>query len=106
MEEITKELAYIIAESEVWRNWSDEEIVEFQLIHNRLCIPFGVFHGAVEKVLGRRVWIHEFGWNYDGLVEEFFGMRQKPDFRSILDLIPENKRYVSYLKNPHKSLSI
>lgn len=50
-----------LAKSGWWRNKTAEEIVSFQLYEDLLCMDFSDFHGAVEKVLGRPVWTHEFG---------------------------------------------
>jgi len=38
----------------------DEEIVKFQLFQDCLAIPFDRFHAAIEKVLKRPVYTHEF----------------------------------------------
>ena len=46
------------------------EIVEYQLYHDNLAVPFGRFHAAIEAVLGRSVWTHEFT-NSDRLRKEF-----------------------------------
>lgn len=43
-----------------WIGKSAEDIVRFQLYEDRLCMPFGDFHEAVEKVLGRSVFTHAF----------------------------------------------
>ena len=67
---MTKEEAIAKADTKWWETATLEEIVAFQLFEERLCMPFGDFHGAVEKVLGRRVWTHEFG-NSGQLREEY-----------------------------------
>jgi len=43
-----------------WANHSSREIAEFQLQEPLLCMPFGDFHAAVERELGRPVFTHEF----------------------------------------------
>ena len=60
MKQLTENEAVIVYESEIWKCWSDKEIVEFQLFQDRLAVPFGIFHQAVGNVLGRPVWTHEF----------------------------------------------
>lgn len=39
---------------------SPQEIVEFQLYEDRLCMPLELYQEAVEKVLGRPVFTHEY----------------------------------------------
>ena len=70
------------------------EIVRFQLFTKELSVPFDVFQGALEKCLGRPVWTHEFGLNYDGLVKEFLGECKAPSMEEIINLIPEEKRLI------------
>lgn len=77
--ELTQEQAIALCHSNWWEGKTDREIVEFQLFTDRLCLPFGRYHQAVEKVLGRSVWTHEFAWP-DDLRREFLGERQAPTF--------------------------
>ena len=57
----------------------------------KLCMPFSRFHEAIEKVLDRPVYTHEFGLNYDGIVKEFLGEKEKPTLKEIINLIPKEK---------------
>lgn len=59
-----------------------------------LAVPFAVFHEAVEKSLGRPVYTHEFGMNYDGICAEFLGEKEAPTLEEIINLIPEEKRII------------
>ena len=59
-----------------------------------LCMPFDVFHQAVEKTLGRPVYTHEFGLNYEGIKAELLDGADPPSLEDILNLIPEEKRVV------------
>ena len=93
MGELTKEQAIAIAEGGEWKDWTDEEIVKFQLFQDRLCMPFGRFHEAIEKVLGRGVWTYEFGF-VDNLRQEYLGERPAPTWEEIIGLIPEEKRII------------
>ena len=61
---------------------------------DELCCPFDVFREAVEKSLGRPVFTHEFGLNYDGIVAEFLGEGEPPTLDEIIAMIPEDKRIV------------
>jgi len=89
--QLTEGQAIAIAKSEIWKNWSNEDIVKFQLFQNRLCMDFSRFHEAVEAVLCRPVWTHEFG-SMGGLKEEYLGKKTAPSFEEIMSLIPEDKR--------------
>lgn len=57
---LTEEQAIRLAETKFWETMTDHDIAKFQLFEDRLCMPFGVFHRAIEKALGRPVWTHEF----------------------------------------------
>ena len=70
---IGKEKAIELYNSNWWEGLSHREIAEFQLFTAELSCPFDVFHEAVEKSLGRPVFTHEFGLNYDGICKEFLG---------------------------------
>lgn len=95
MKELTKAEATAFYESGEWKNWSAEQIVEFQLFQDLLCVPFGIFHEAVEKVLGRSVWTHEFASsNISYIRAEYAETRPAPTRQEIFDLIPEEKRVI------------
>ncbi|WNY26163.1 hypothetical protein [Methanolapillus millepedarum] len=67
---ITKELAIKLSELNWWKSVSAECIVKFQLYEPRLCMQFQDFHEAVETVLERPVFSHEFAFS-DSLRTEF-----------------------------------
>lgn len=90
MEQLTKEQAIAIYEGGEWKDWSDEEIVKFQLFQDCLAVPFDRFHQAIEKVLDRPVWTHEFAFR-DGLIAEYKKERPAPTFEDIVNLIPKEK---------------
>ena len=91
---IGKEAAIELHDSEWWKDKTHQEIAAFQLFTAELTCPFDVFQEAVEKTLGRPVWTHEFGSNYAGLCAEFLGKKQMPNLAEIMDLIPEDKRFI------------
>ncbi len=91
MKQITREEAIKINESKLYEGWTDEEKVRFQLFQDRLAMPFGIFAEAVNNVLGRPVYTHEFGLNRDGLIKEFLGESPPPTFEEILALLPPDK---------------
>jgi hypothetical protein len=92
MKQLTEKQAIKLGESEIWKNMTDEEIVKFQLFQNRLCMPFAEFHRAIEVVLKRSVFTHEFG--SDDLKKEYLKQKETPTFAEILNLIPKEKRLV------------
>lgn len=90
--DLTEEQAVRLGESEWWKRATQRQIVGFQLFCDRLCVDFGVFHKAVEVVLGRPVWTHEFAQsNVDNLRREFLGDKESPTMKDIIALIPEDK---------------
>lgn len=90
MKQLTKKQAIAIAKGGEWKDWTDEEVVKFQLYQNRLCMDFSRFHRAVEVVLGRPVYTHEFALG--NLKDEYEGTRPAPTFEEIVELIPAEKR--------------
>jgi hypothetical protein len=91
---IGREQAIQFYDTEWWKEKSYREIAFYQLFTVELMCPFDIFHEAVEKSLGRPVFTHEFGLNYDGLCQEFLGQRSSPSLKEVLNLIPENKRII------------
>lgn len=90
MKQITKEQAILIYNSGLWLDWTPEEKVKFQLYQNRLAMPWGEFCGAMNTVLGRRVFTHEYA-NKEALQAEFEGKVAAPTFEDILKMIPSDK---------------
>lgn len=72
---LTYEEAIKKIESKWWNGATAKEIVDFQLYEERLCCPFDIFHKAMEEVLGRPVFTHEFA-DQKALQEEYEGKRQ------------------------------
>jgi hypothetical protein len=94
MKQFTTEEAIAFAKSEIWKTWNHEQIVRLQLFQDKLCVPFDKFHEAIESVLGRPVWTHEFASN--NIKEEYLGTRPAPTFEEIIDLIPKDKRIIIF----------
>lgn len=92
--QLTKEQAIEFAESGTWKEMSLRQRAEFQMIQDKLCMPFSVFHEAVEKTLNRPVFTHEFGLNYDGLIAELFEGKEPPSLQGIIEMIPAEKRII------------
>jgi hypothetical protein len=91
---MTEAEAITLADSKFWETMTMRERAVFQMFESRLCMPFSVFHEAMEATLGRPVWTHEFGLNADGLKKELLGTGPAPTFEEIMDLIPAEKRIV------------
>jgi hypothetical protein len=91
---MTREEAIKLYESGFWESMNYRERAVFQMFESRLCMPFGVFHEAIEKALGRPVFTHEFGLNRDGLQKELMGEAPSPSFEDVMNLIPAEKRLI------------
>jgi len=91
---MTRYEAIKLYESKFWESLSLQKRAIFQMFEDRLCMPFDIFHEAVEKTLGRPVFTHEFGFNRDGLKKELLGEAPTPSFEDIINLIPEDKRHI------------
>ena len=97
--QLTKEQALSLYESKFWEGMIDREIALFQLCAYTLCMPWDVFHSAIEKALGREVDSHEFkGENFESLREELLGNQPPPTQQEILDLIPPSKLIKANIK--------
>jgi hypothetical protein len=89
---MTKDQVVALAGSNWWIGRPARDLAMFQLHEPLLCMPFGVFHKAVEEALKRPVFIHEFRINWEGLKKEILGESEPPSLVQILNLIPEDKR--------------
>ncbi len=94
MVSIGRENAIKMAATGWWKGMDAKKVFEFQMRTKELCMDFGEFHRIVEAALGRPVWTHEFGLNWDGLLDEFYGKSEPPSMQEIMELIPEEKRIV------------
>jgi hypothetical protein len=86
MQQLTKEQAVDFYNKGDWKSWTHEEIVKFQLFQEKLCMDFSRFHQAMEAVLGRPVYTHEFAYK-ERLIQEYFGTKRAPTGKEILDLL-------------------
>ncbi|MDO8542329.1 MAG: hypothetical protein Q7S40_17965 [Opitutaceae bacterium] len=88
---IGRQRAVALSESNWWEGRTAREIAKFQLFTVELCMPFNVFHRALQEALGRPVWRHELGLCVDELIQEFLGERDAPAVAEILALLPQDK---------------
>ena len=72
MTQLTSEQAIALYDSGEWKNWTPEKLATFQLFQDLLCVDFGTFHSALEKVLGRRIWTHELASSNIELIRQEF----------------------------------
>ena len=91
MKQLPKEQAIAFAESESYKDMSHRDIAEFQINQEKMCMPFSIFHEAVEKTINRPVFTHEFGLNYKGIKAEIMDGKEPPSFEEIINLIPKEK---------------
>ena len=94
MKQLSEQEAINFYEQKLYEKMSDKEKAIFQLTQDRLCMPFEVFHEAVEKTLGRPVYTHELALDRDGLLEELNGEAEPPTIQEIIDLIPRDKQVI------------
>ena len=94
MKQLTKEQALEFNDSKKYEAMSDREKAEFQIMQDRLCMPFSVFHEAVTKTIGRDVYTHEFGLNREGIQAEIFDRKEAPSLEDIISLLPADKTIV------------
>ena len=96
IQQFTTEEAVRFHDLGIWQLLDDEGKVRLQLFQDKLCMPFDEFHKAIEKVLGRPAWTHEFAYR-DKLVAEYLGEGPTPTFEDIMNLIPEEKRIILFV---------
>lgn len=94
MKQLTREQAIAFCENKLYEGMTSRQIAEFQMEQDRLCVPFDVFHEAIEKALDRPVYTHEFALNREGLLKELRGEKEPPTLEEIINLIPEDKRII------------
>lgn len=88
---LTKAQAITFHSMGIWKNWTDEQIVRFQLSQQRLCVDFTRFHQAMNNVLGRPIETIEFGLSYKDLIVEYLQKSNTrfPSDEEILSMLPE-----------------
>ena len=99
---MNKEEAVKLAESKFWEDMSLFERAKFQLFEDRLCMPFEIFHEALEYALGRSVWTHELGFR-ENIINEFLGDKPAPSMEEIINLIPKGKRIIMCVKEESRN---
>lgn len=93
MKQLTEEQAIQFLEAKLYKGMTYRQRAEFQVLQDRLCMPFNVFHKAITEALGRPVYTHEFAYREE-LKNELYGEKPTPALEDILNLIPESKRII------------
>jgi hypothetical protein len=88
MTHITREQAIKIGTSGEWKNWSSEFLAYFQLHEDKLCVPFSVYHKALEEQLNRPVYTHEFAQPAN-LKAELEGTIPAPTMEQIIEQLED-----------------
>jgi hypothetical protein len=86
MKQLTKEEAIEMHDGDTWKDWSDEQIVAFQLDQERVCIPWDVFKEAMSNMLGRPILTTEFA-DRETLRAELEGILPPPTFKQQVEQI-------------------
>lgn len=86
---MTREEAIALDSSKWWESVGMAKAGFLQLHQPLLCMPFEKFHEAVEFLLGRPVWTHEFAFSEKLKQEALDGDR--PSVQEILALIDIDK---------------
>jgi len=94
MEQLTREQAIQFYDAKAYEGMSHRELAVFQINQEKLCMPFDIFHEAVEKTIGRPVFTHEFGLHHAKIAAEINGECEAPTLEEIIGLIPEEKRLI------------
>lgn len=89
----TKEEAEKLFKSKFWEKMSKKEIAMFQLHEPLLCMPFDIFHEALESVLNRPVYTHEFAYP-ETLIQEMEGNVPQATLKDIINKFPKGKPIV------------
>ena len=90
MSGLTREQAVALAASGWWKGRGKAEVALFQLHEERLCMDFGDFQLAVDELLGRPTWTHEYA-HPENLIAEYRGEKKAPTFWEILEMLPTDK---------------
>jgi hypothetical protein len=95
MEQMTREQAIKFYESNIWEEWTHEQIVRLQLFQDRLCVTLDRYQEALFNVFGRGIYSHELAeGNRKNLILEYLGEKDSPTFDEIMNLIPFEKRMI------------
>lgn len=92
--QFTEEQATAIYESGVWKEWTDEQIIRFQLFQQLVCVSSLSFTKAIESIFGYLVATTTFVF-HKGMVIEYMRKTEHdepPTFEEIVGYLPEELR--------------
>lgn len=95
--QLNKEQALAFANRKAWEQMSLAKRAAFQLRQERLCMPFDVFHEAVEETMGRPVYTHEFS-NPQRLIDEIGGKVEAPSLEELIAMITDVTKFAILIK--------
>lgn len=84
---MSRENAVALSKSNFWQGLTNFQIASFQLFQSRLCMPFDVFHGAVDKFAPGCSTI-SFGLLVPELQKAVRGKKGAPTLEEILSFMP------------------
>lgn len=77
----------------------DEREQEFRSFDGPMEVPFELYHKRIEQLVGRPIWTHEIGLNWEGLCKECRWENRPATMNEILTLIPEDRLIIA---NPNE----
>jgi hypothetical protein len=86
--QLTRDEAIALHDSGEWKSWDKRALGAFVLFQDKLCVPMTVYHEAVEVLLGRGVYTHEFGL-IEVLRAEAMGKLPAPDLMGIFNKVAD-----------------
>ena len=95
---LTSQQAIAVGNSEIWEQWSEDQIVRFQLFQDVVAIPFDRYHQALQSLLNRPVTVMEFG-NSDKLQKEYLKKNAAPTVLEMLTLLKTSDDLLSSITN-------
>ena len=81
--ELTKEEEIKLYDTKSLESRSKMQIAIFQILQRRLCVPFSIFHKAVEYAVGHGVFVHEFA-DPESIKKEILAVNGKDIFWKII----------------------
>lgn len=87
--QLTQEEAVKLFDSEEWKTWTPYQRAITQMTQDRLFMPFGEFHRAVEEVLGRGIDSLEMAAMRQSLIAELAEKAPKDALPTTISLINE-----------------
>lgn len=72
----------------------DGREAEMRSLGGPMEVPFDLMHQRMEQLVGRPVWTHEMGLNWDGLCKEARWEGRAATMQEVIELIPEEKRII------------